>query len=557
MASNGIAGVANPPSPSQGASARAGGMAAGSVSGAVGTSPDLVATKIVADGFTFDDVLLLPRYSDVMPSQADTSTRLTPNIRLNIPLVSAPMDTVTESALAIALAQEGGIGFIHRNLSIEAQAREVSKVKRSANGVIFDPITLAPSDTVGLARKLMREHNVSGFPVLGYPGSPSRDHGRRLSDSRLGEPGYPVVGILTRRDLKFVEEESTPVGEVMTSKGLVTAAPGTTLEEASSILNKNKVEKLILVNPDGTLAGLITQRDIDRLSDFPKANTDSRGRLRCGAACGVDQYDRVEAVLAAGADVIVVDTSHGHSENVLRTVRTIKERWAKDNVEVIAGNIATAEGARALVEAGADAVKAGIGPGSICTTRVVTGVGVPQMTAIFNAVRGVMESGRDVPVIADGGIRQSGDIAKALGAGASCVMLGSLFAGLDESPGELVIAGGRRCKSYRGMGSAGAMEAGAADRYGQHKGIPEDDQKKRKYVPEGVEGLVSYRGTLAEFVYQMVGGVRASMGYCGCKTIEEFRANTRFVRVSGATVVENHPHDIRITKESPNYTHDS
>jgi IMP dehydrogenase len=381
-----------------------------------------------------------------------------------------------------------------------------------------------------------------------------------MSDARLGEPKYPLVGILTRRDLKFVENESTPVGEVMTGKGLITAAPSTTLEEASLILNKNKVEKLLLIHPDGTLAGLITQRDIDRLSDFPRANTDSRGRLRCGAACGVDQYDRVEAVLAAGADVIVIDTSHGHSENVLRTVRTIKERWGKDGVEVIAGNIATAEGARALVDAGADAVKAGIGPGSICTTRVVTGVGVPQMTAIFNALRGVMESGRDVPVIADGGIRQSGDIAKAIAAGASCVMLGSLFAGLDESPGELVIAGGRRCKSYRGMGSAGAMEAGAADRYGQHKvggGTPEGDDKKRKYVPEGVEGLVSYRGHLADFVYQMVGGLRASMGYCGCSTIDEFRANTRFVRVTGATVVENHPHDIRITKESPNYTHDS
>jgi IMP dehydrogenase len=516
----------------------------------------LVTAKIVAEGFTFDDVLLLPRYSDVMPAQADTSTRLTPNIRLNIPLVSAPMDTVTESALAIALAQEGGMGVIHRNLNPESQAREVSKVKRSANGVIVDPITLSPSDTVGFARRLMREHNVSGFPVLGFPDSPGHGGGRRLSETRLGEPGYPVVGILTRRDLKFVENESTPVRDVMTSKGLVTAAPGTTLEEASRALNKNKVEKLLLVGPGGTLAGMITQKDIDRLSDFPKANTDSRGRLRCGAACGVDQYERVEAVLAAGADVIVIDTSHGHSENVLRTVRTIKERWGKDGVEVIAGNIATAEGARALVEAGADAVKAGIGPGSICTTRVVTGVGVPQMTAIFNALRGVMESGRDVPVIADGGIRQSGDIAKAIAAGASCVMLGSLFAGLDESPGELVIAGGRRCKSYRGMGSAGAMEAGAADRYGQHKGVPEDDQKKRKFVPEGVEGLVSYRGPLAEFVYQMVGGLRASMGYCGCGTIDEFRAHTRFVRVTGATVVENHPHDIRITKESPNYTHD-
>ncbi|MBY0262695.1 MAG: IMP dehydrogenase, partial [Phycisphaerales bacterium] len=482
---------------------------------------------------------------------ADTSTRLTPSIRLKIPLVSAPMDTVTESALAIALAQEGGMGVIHRNLPIETQAREVMKVKRSANGVIDDPITLGPADTVGRARRLMREYNVSGFPVTEDGSTDLRAKGK-------------VIGILTRRDLKFVEDEATPVREVMSHGRLITAAPGTTLEEASRVLNRNKVEKLILVTPTGTLAGMITQRDIDRLADFPRANTDSRGRLRCGAASGVDQYERVEAVLAAGADVIVVDTSHGHSENVLRTVRTIKQRWGAQGVEVIAGNIATAEGARALVEAGADAVKAGIGPGSICTTRVVTGVGVPQMTAIFNAVRGVAESGRDVPVIADGGIRQSGDIAKALAAGASCVMLGSLFAGLDESPGEMVIASGRRYKSYRGMGSAGAMEAGSADRYGQHKNAQpgtsgqeaSDDQRKRKFVPEGVEGLVPYRGPLAEFVYQMVGGVRASMGYCGCHSIDEFREHARFTRVSGATIVENHPHDIRITKEAPNYSHD-
>jgi IMP dehydrogenase len=508
---------------------------------------DPASVKIVADGITFDDVLLLPRYSNVMPSEADTSTRLTPSIRLKIPLVSAPMDTVTESALAIALAQEGGIGVIHRNLPIQAQAREVMKVKRSANGVIDDPITLGPADTVGRARQLMREYNVSGFPVTEDGSTNLRAKGK-------------VVGILTRRDLKFVEDESTPVREVMSSGRLVTAAPGTTLEEASRVLNKNKVEKLILLTPQGTLAGMITQRDIDRLADFPRANTDSRGRLRCGAACGVDQYERVEAVLAAGADVIVVDTSHGHSENVLRTVRTIKQRWGGQGgggVEVIAGNIATAEGARALIEAGADAVKAGIGPGSICTTRVVTGVGVPQMTAIFNALAGVAQSGRDVPVIADGGIRQSGDIAKALAAGASCVMLGSLFAGLDESPGELVIASGRRYKSYRGMGSAGAMEAGSADRYGQHASDADQSaQQRRKFVPEGVEGLVPYRGPLAEFVYQMVGGVRASMGYCGCSSIDEFRVHTRFTRVSGATVVENHPHDIRITKEAPNYSHD-
>lgn len=504
---------------------------------------DPAAAKIVDEGITFDDVLLLPQYSDVMPSQADTSTRLTATIRLNIPLVSAPMDTVTESALAIALAQEGGVGVIHRNLPIEAQAREVSKVKRSANGIILDPITLGPGDTVGQARRLMREHNVSGFPVTEDGSAELRSHGR-------------VVGILTKRDLKFVEDENTPVKHVMTGSGLVTAPPGTTLEEAERILNRNKVEKLLLVDKKGRLAGMITQRDIDRLSQFPKANTDSRGRLRCGAACGVDQYDRVEALLAAEADFVVVDTSHGHSENVLRTVRTIKK---KHDVEVIAGNVATAEGAEALARAGADAIKAGIGPGSICTTRVVTGVGVPQLTAIFNSLRGVRKAGRagGVPVIADGGIRMSGDIAKAIGAGASCVMLGSLFAGLDESPGESVIFEGRRYKSYRGMGSAGAMEAGSADRYGQHKGAANQEPKLRKFVPEGVEGLVPYRGSLAEFVYQLVGGLRASMGYCGCQTVDEFRERARFCRVTGASVIESHPHDIRITKEAPNYSHES
>ncbi|MBX3385958.1 MAG: IMP dehydrogenase [Phycisphaeraceae bacterium] len=519
------------------------------------TDPSL--GKIVSNGITFDDVLLLPRYSDVLPADADTSTRLTANIALRIPLVSAPMDTVTESALAIALAQEGGIGIIHRNLPIDAQAREVTKVKRSANGVIDDPITLGPDDTVAHARRLMREHNVSGFPVTEDGSRELRTHGR-------------VLGILTRRDLKFVEDELTPIRNVMTGNGVVTASPETTIEEAERILNKNKVEKLLLVNPDGSLAGMITQKDIDRLSQFPRANTDARGRLRCGAACGVEQYDRVEAVLAAGADVVVVDTSHGHSENVLRTVREIKRRFG---CEVIAGNIATAEAAIALAQAGADAVKAGIGPGSICTTRVVTGVGVPQMTAIFNAVHGIRMSGRNIPVIADGGIRQSGDIAKAIAAGASCVMLGSLFAGLEESPGELVITQGRRYKSYRGMGSQGAMEAGSADRYGQSSassaaassgssidpasttGARQTD-RSRKFVPEGVEGLVPYRGTLAEFVYQLVGGLRASMGYLGCRNVAEFQAESRFVRITAATVVENHPHDIRITRESPNYSHD-
>jgi IMP dehydrogenase len=501
---------------------------------------DPASIKIVGDGITFDDVLLLPQYSDVMPSEADTSSRLTPTIRLKIPLVSAPMDTVTESALAIALAQEGGVGVIHRNMPVEAQAREVTKVKRSGNGIILDPITVGPGETVGNARRLMREHNVSGFPVTEDGSTQLRSHGR-------------VVGILTKRDLKFVEDENTPVKSVMTGSGLVTAAPGTTLEEAEQILNRNKVEKLILVDKKGRLAGMITQRDIDRLSQFPKANLDSRGRLRCGAACGVDQYDRVDALIAAEADFVVVDTSHGHSENVLRTVRTIKK---KHDIEVIAGNVATLEGAMALAKAGADAVKAGIGPGSICTTRVVTGVGVPQLTAIFNSLRGVRKAGRDIPVIADGGIRMSGDIAKAMAAGASCVMLGSLFAGLDESPGESVIFEGRRYKSYRGMGSAGAMEAGSADRYGQHKGGAQDT-RLRKFVPEGVEGLVPYRGSLADFVYQLVGGLRASMGYCGCATIDQFRERARFVRVTGASVVESHPHDIRITKEAPNYSHET
>ncbi|MFG0260629.1 MAG: IMP dehydrogenase [Phycisphaerales bacterium JB041] len=495
---------------------------------------------MVADGITFDDVLLIPRASSISPAETKVTARLTKSISLGIPLMSAPMDTVTESDLAIALAQEGGIGIIHKNLSPEVQAREVAKVKRSANGVIADPVTLDPGDTVGTAVKLMRKFNVSGFPVT---------EGDSQSDRRSGGR---VVGILTRRDLKFVESESTLVKQVMTATNLITAPPGTTLAEAEVILNRNKVEKLLIVDDAGNLAGLITIRDIDRLSQFPDANTDDRGRLRCGAAIGVNQIDRAEALLGAEVDVIIVDTAHGHSENVLRTVATLKERWPE--VQVIAGNVATAEGARDLVLAGADAVKVGIGPGSICTTRVVTGVGVPQITAIMEACRGVAESGRDVPVIADGGVRMSGDIAKAIAAGASCVMLGSLFAGLDESPGELVISGGRRYKTYRGMGSEGAMNAGSADRYGQAEKYDQTDKPNIKFVPEGVEGLVAYRGPLAEFVYQLVGGLRASMGYTGCQTIERFRQDARFCRVSGATVVENHPHDIRITKESPNYT---
>jgi IMP dehydrogenase len=485
--------------------------------------------KFAAEGLTFDDVLLIPARSSVTPDLADTSTRLTRNIRLNIPLVSAPMDTVTESSLAIALAQEGGIGIVHKNMTAERQAREVAKVKRSENGVITDPVTLSPLDTVARAVQLMAEQGVSGFPVT-------------VDGSRHGE----VVGIVTRRDLKFHQgrEGSAKVREIMTGDGLVTARPETDLDEAERMLSRARVEKLLLVDASRKLRGLITMRDIDNVRRHPRACRDSRGRLRVGAAVGVMQMDRVEALIAAEVDVLVVDTAHGHSENVLKSVEAIRRRY---DIDIIAGNVATEEGARALVEAGADAVKVGIGPGSICTTRVVTGVGMPQVTAILNACRAC--DPLDVPVIADGGIRLSGDIAKALGAGASSVMLGSLFAGLDESPGELVLHRGRRFKSYRGMGSEGAMSQGSADRYGQA-----NVRDTRKFVPEGVEGLVPYRGPLSEFTYQMVGGLRSAMGYCGCPTVEEFRRNVRFVRVSPATVAENHPHDIQITRESPNYT---
>ena len=482
--------------------------------------------KIVQEGITFDDVLLLPRASDVTPDRADTSTRLTRSIRINIPIVSAPMDTVTEAGLAIALAQEGGLGIVHRNMRPQREAREVATVKRSENGVISDPVVLAPEETASRATELMKEHRVSGFPVT-------------LDGDRRGK----VVGILTTRDMRFLHGDpaSTRVGEIMTGKNLVTAPPETTLAEAEGILNRSRVEKLLLVDGEGRLSGMITMRDIDNLRRHPHACRDDRGRLRVGGAVGVLAPERVEALLEAEADVLVVDTAHGHGQNVLETVRWIKSRA---NIEVIAGNVATADGARALIDAGVDAIKVGIGPGSICTTRIVTGVGVPQVTAIMNVVPIVEAAG--VPVIADGGIRQSGDIAKAIAAGASTVMLGGLFAGLDESPGELVLHRGRRFKAYRGMGSEGAMAAGSADRYGQGG--------TRKFVPEGVEGRVPYRGPLSEFVYQMVGGLRSAMGYCGAATIDEFRRVAQFVRVSAASVVESHPHDIVITRESPNYT---
>jgi IMP dehydrogenase len=479
--------------------------------------------KIIGDGITFDDVLLVPARSDFVPAQAETATRLTRNITINIPLISAAMDTVTESALAIALAQEGGIGIIHKNLSIEAQRREVIKVKRSENGVIQDPVTLSPTESVAVARKVMEEQNVSGIPIV------QKDK---------------LVGILTRRDLKFLKDDKVKIADVMTKDKLFTGPADTTLEQAKEILRKHKVEKLLLVDGKGKLSGLITMRDIDRFHKFPLAVRDKRGRLRVGAAAGVKDYDRVKTLIEAEVDVIVVDTAHGHSKNVIEMVKWIKKNY---KIDVIAGNIATADAARDLIAAGADAIKVGIGPGAICTTRIISGVGVPQVTAIFNAVSEA--AGKEVPVIADGGIRHSGDITKSIAAGASSVMLGSLFAGLAESPGQLVIYKGRQFKEYRGMGSIGAMIQGSADRYGQDKAAGKD-----KLVPEGVEGRVPYRGTLSDFIYQLVGGLRAGMGYCGTRTIEELRKNARFVRNSAAGVNESHPHDIVITREAPNYS---
>ena len=480
--------------------------------------------KIIGNGITFDDVLLVPARSAVLPSEIDTSTHLTRNIGLNIPLVSAPMDTVTESALAIALAQEGGLGFIHRNLSPQAQALEVEKVKRSENGIITDPFTLPPDESTATARRAMAEQNISGIPIIG--------------------PDGKLAGILTRRDMKF-HTTDTVIENVMTRENLVTASPETSLDAAQDILHQHKVEKLLLVDDSGCLAGLITMRDVDKMRQFPRSCKDSRGRLRVGAAVGVLDYDRVAALIAKDVDVICVDTSHGHKDVVLETVRQIKS--AHPSIDVVAGNIASAAAAEDLIEAGADALRVGIGPGAICTTRVVTGVGVPQITAIFETAR--VGSAHGVPVIADGGIRLSGDITKAIAAGASAVMMGSLFAGLDESPGRLVIYHGRRFKSYRGMGSMDAMLAGSADRYGQ------DAQTDRaKLVPEGVEGRVPYRGLLGDFVYQLVGGLKSGMDHCGTPTIAQLRTEARFIRISAASLAENHPHDIAITHESPNYS---
>ncbi len=487
----------------------------------------MVEEKIGSLGVTFDDVLLEPLYSEIVPSEADVGTRLTERIHLQIPLLSAPMDTVTESEMAIALAKEGGLGIVHKNLSKVSQTEQVMKVKRSANGIIVDPVTLSPEEKVGRAAELMDEANVSGIPIV------NKDQ--------------TLVGILTRRDLRFLEDPNLPVSDVMTRENLVTGVGNVTLEEAEKILTAKRVEKLLLVDENRKLTGLITIRDIDMMKRFPRACKDSQGRLRVGAAIGVGDYERAEALIHQGVDVLVVDSAHGHSKNVIETVGEIKrqKRW---DIDVVAGNVATADGARALIDAGADAIKVGIGPGSICTTRVISGVGVPQVSAILEATSVANE--QNIPVIADGGIRFSGDITKAIAAGASAVMIGSLFAGLTESPGKVILYQGRTFKSYRGMGSMGAMVKGSSDRYRQ-KGA-----EAGKLVPEGVEGRVPFKGPLSDFVYQLVGGLRAGMGYVGTRTIEQLRRDARFIRVSAATVRENHPHDIAITQEAPNYSPD-
>lgn len=482
-------------------------------------------SKLAYTGITFDDVLLEPRYSEVVPADCDVSTQLTRRIRLEIPLLSSPMDTVTESEMAIALAQEGGLGVIHKNMSIERQTEEVDKVKRSANGIIIDPVTLPPDATVSRAREIMNQHNVSGLPIT--------------------SGGGRLEGILTRRDLRFLERTDLKIAEVMTREHLVTATGNVSLEQAEKILMANKVEKLLLVDENRRLTGLITIKDIDKMRRFPQACKDRQGRLRVGAAVGVHEFDRVESLIAKGVDVLVVDSAHGHSANVVQTVREIKQRF---DIDIVAGNVATAEGCADLIRAGADAVKVGIGPGSICTTRVISGVGVPQVTAILGAARVAHDSG--TPIVADGGIRYSGDITKAIAAGASAVMIGGLFAGLLESPGEQILYQGRTYKGYRGMGSMGAMVQGSGERYRQRT----QSAGTGKLVPEGVEGRVPFRGPLSAFVYQLVGGIRAGMGYCGSCNIDELRKDSRFIQVSPASVRESHPHDIVITQEAPNYS---
>ncbi|HEV7132706.1 MAG TPA: IMP dehydrogenase [Gaiellaceae bacterium] len=482
--------------------------------------------KFAKEGLTFDDVLLVPAASRVLPNDVSTRTRLSRSIELSIPVVSAAMDTVTEARLAIALAREGGLGIVHRNLSVEEQAAEVDKVKRSESGMIVEPVTLAPDALVRDALELMSRYKVSGVPITDADGI--------------------LVGILTNRDLRFETEFEQPVSALMTSRNLVTAPVGTTLEEAEEILHRNKIEKLPVVDADGRLCGLITVKDIQKRIEYPQATKDDRGRLRVGAAVGVgpEAVERAQALADAGVDLLVVDTAHGHSAGVLEMVRKIKDSVA---VDVIAGNVATGEATRALIDAGADAVKVGIGPGSICTTRVVAGVGVPQVTAIYDCAEVAAAEG--VPLIGDGGMTTSGDIAKAVAAGADTVMLGSLLAGTEEAPGEVILVQGERFKEYRGMGSLGAMRGRSFSKDRYFQGDVEDVDK---LVPEGIEGRIAYKGPLRPIVYQLIGGLRQAMGYCGAATIEEMKA-ARFVRITGAGLRESHPHDVTITKEAPNY----
>lgn len=479
--------------------------------------------KIIGEGITFDDVLLVPAYSEVIPNQVDLSTHLTKKIVLNIPMMSAGMDTVTEHRMAIAMARQGGIGIIHKNMSIEAQAEEVDKVKRSENGVITDPFFLSPEHTLEDANDLMAKYRISGVPIT---------EGRKL------------VGIITNRDLKFETDFSKKIKESMTSEGLVTAKEGITLEEAKKILAKARKEKLPIVDDEGNLKGLITIKDIEKQIKYPNAAKDDQGRLLCGAGVGItaDVLDRVQALVNAHVDVIVVDSAHGHSANVLRVVRMVKDKFP--DLQVIAGNVATGAGAKALIEAGADCVKIGIGPGSICTTRVVAGIGVPQITAIMSAYEEAKKAG--IPIIADGGIKYSGELTKAIAAGADVCMLGSMLAGCDESPGDFELYQGRKYKVYRGMGSLAAMENGSKDRYFQ--------TNAKKLVPEGVEGRVAYKGTVEDTIFQMMGGLRSGMGYCGAKDIKTLQETGEFVKISAASLKESHPHDIHITKEAPNYS---
>lgn len=480
-------------------------------------------SKIVMEGLTFDDVLLVPQASDVTPNMVSLETNLTAKIKLSIPLMSAAMDTVTESSMAIAMARQGGIGIIHKNMSIEQQAEHVDKVKRSENGVIVDPFFLAPDNKIEDALALMSRFKISGVPIT--------------VDGKL-------VGLLTNRDLRFVTDFQQPISALMTSENLITAPIGTTLEQAKAILCKHRIEKLPLVDKQGNLKGLITIKDIEKAIQYPNAAKDARGRLIVGAAVGVskDYQERIEALVNAKVDVITVDTAHGHSKNVIETIKGIRRKYP--DLQIIAGNVATAEATVALIKAGASAVKVGIGPGSICTTRVIAGIGVPQITAVMECAEAAKPY--DIPIIADGGVKYSGDIPKAIAAGASCVMLGSLLAGTDESPGETELYQGRRYKVYRGMGSIAAMEKGSKDRYFQ--------EDAKKLVPEGVEGRVAYKGLLEETIFQLCGGIRAGMGYCGTPTIKDLREKGKFVKITGAGLAESHPHDVFITKEAPNYT---